>query len=192
MTRGALVQTTTEFSPLVLFFIAGQLYPFELAVLVLVIVTVIATGVAWLYHRHIPLLPLASGILVVITGTLTVYFNQPDAIILGDTIWFWGLAAAIMIGFTRQQHFLEHIFDQTFAITPAGWRRLSFRWLVVLLLAGAANEYVRIMLSPEFWIDYRFTKVLIIAAFACYQFTLARRYRIEGEANAWGLRIKEA
>ncbi len=80
------------------------------------------------------------------------------------------------------------MFDKTFAITKAGWTRLSWRWFTVLILAGFANEYVRIMMTPEFWIDYRFTKILLLMAFSFYQFTLARRYRIEGESNAWGLR----
>jgi len=188
MNIGAIIQVSYEFAPLVTFFVAGQLLPFSGAVLALVIATLVSLIVAWTYHRHIPVMPLVSGVLTLVTGILTLYFNKPDAIILADTIYFWGLAAAILAGFWQKKHMLERMFDKTFAITKAGWARLSWRWFTVLVLAGLANEYVRIMLSPEFWIDYRFTKILIIAAFSFYQFTLARKYRIEGEANAWGLR----
>jgi len=189
MNTGAAVQIFYEFAPLVTFFIAGQVLPFYGAVFALLVATIISIIIAWTYHRQVPVMPLASGSLVLITGTLTLYFNQPDAIILADTIYFWGLALAIALGFRQQKHVLEHMFDKTFAITKAGWTRLSWRWFTVLILAGFANEYVRIMMTPEFWIDYRFTKILIIAAFSFYQFTLARKYRIEGEANTWGLRI---
>lgn len=190
MTPGALIQTFYEVMPIVAFFVAGQVLPFSGAVLVLLIATLVSTATAWLYHKQLPILPLASGALVLITGTMTLYFKQPDAIIIADTIWFWGLAIAIVVGFYREKHLIEHMFDRTFAITKAGWRKLSFRWLKVMVLAGAANEYVRITMSPEFWIDYRFTKILFITGFAMYQFRLARKYRIEGEANSWGLRTK--
>ena len=188
MNAGAAIQIFYEFAPLVTFFIAGQLLPFYGAVASLLIATCISIIIAWSYHKQIPIMPLASGSLVLITGGMTLYFNQPDAIILADTIYFWGLAIAILFGFKQKKHILERMFDKTFAITKAGWTRLSWRWFTVLVLAGLANEYVRIMLTPEFWIDYRFTKILLIAAFSFYQFTLARRYRIEGLSNTWGLR----
>lgn len=189
MSRSAIIQTTYEFAPVVTFFVTGQFLPFSQAVLALLAATTVSLALAWSHHRQLPIMPLLSGGLTLITGTITVYFNQPDAIIIADTIYFWGLAAAILIGFKTKRHMLERMFDKTFAITKAGWTRLSWRWFVVLVLAGLANEYVRLMMSPEFWIDYRFTKIMIIAAFSFYQFTLARRYRIEGESNSWGLRV---
>ncbi len=189
MSLGAIIQIFYEFAPLVTFFIAGQFLPFTEAVLALIVATCISLAVAWTYHRQIPVMPLLSGGLTLITGTITVYFNEPNAIIIADTIYFWGLALAILVGFTMKRHMLERMFDKTFAMTKAGWTKLSWRWFVVLVIAGMANEYVRITTSPEFWIDYRFTKIMIITAFSFYQFTLARRYRIEGESNSWGLRI---
>ena len=188
MNVGAAIQVFYEFAPLVTFFVAGQVLPFSGAVLALIIATAISLVIAWWYHRQVPIMPLASGVLVLITGTLTIYFNQPNAIILADTIYFWGLAGAILVGFRQKRHILQRMFDKTFAITQAGWDKLSWRWFTVLILAGFANEYVRLTMTPEFWIDYRFTKILLIAAFSFYQFTLARRYRIEGESNKWGVR----
>jgi intracellular septation protein A len=106
-------------------------------------------------------------------------------------VYFGTFAVLIAIGFWRKKHFLERVFDLTFAMTREGWDKLSRRWLVLFILAASANEFVRITMTPEFWIDYKFTKVIIIATFACYQFTLSRKYRIPGESNAWGLRIKD-
>lgn len=191
MTPGALVQVFYELAPVIAFFVAGQLYSFMTAVWVLMLATLLSVIVAWWYHRHLPFLPLASAVLVLVSGGLTVYFANPDAIILADTIYFWGLAAAILVGMRQEKQLLERMFDQTFAITAAGWRKLSWRWFIVLVAAGLANEYVRATMTPEFWVDYRFTKVALIMLFSLYQFTLARQYRIEGEANAWGLRIRD-
>lgn len=188
MNFGALIQITYEFAPLVTFFVAGQVLSFYGAVWALVIATALSTMLAWWYHRQIPIMPLASGALVIITGGITLYFDNPNAIILADTIYFWGLAAAILISLRWRVSLLQRMFDKTFAITSAGWRKLSLRWVTVLILAGIANEYVRMMMTPEFWIDYRFTKIMLIMLFSVYQFTLARRYRIAEESNSWGLR----
>lgn len=191
MTNRAIIQIFAEFGPVVAFFTAGQLLPFTQAVAVLVVTTILGLILSWLNFGRLPVLPLWSGVIVIITGTLTIYFQMPDAIIIADTIYFWLFAALVAIGFYRPTHFLERLFDETFAITPAGWRRLSQRWLVVLIIAGFANEYVRMTMTPEFWIDYKFTKVILLTMFSLYQFTLARKYRIEGESNIWGLRISD-
>jgi len=191
MTLGAFIQVFTEFGPIFAFFLAGQLLPFESAVLVLVCSTALCLALSKWYLGQVPLMPLASGGIVIVTGLLSVYFHMPDAIILADTLYFWTFASLIGVGFFRPRHFLERVFDATFAVKKEGWRILSVRWLWVLVLAGFANEYVRIFMTPEFWIDYKFTKVLIITGFACYQFRLSARYRIETESNIWGLRTKD-
>lgn len=191
MTPGAIIQLFYEFTPVVAFFIAGKLFSFQQAVLTLIVATLASLVVAWVYHRRLPIMPLASGVLVLIAGLVTVLFHTPDAIILADTIYYWSLAGAIMIGFYKNNHILDIMFNRTIAITDRGWDILSTRWLVALLLAGVANEYVRHSYTAHEWIDYRFCSVLLIMGFACYQITLSRKYRIEGESNTWGLRIKD-
>jgi len=103
-------------------------------------------------------------------------------------LYFFALASIIAVFFWRDKHFLEHMFDMTFAMETAGWRILSLRWLTLLLLAGIGNEVVRLAFTPEVWIDYRFVKILLIIGFAFYQFRLSRQYRIPGESNSLGLR----
>lgn len=191
MTRGALVQMFSEFFPILAFFVAGQLYPFTTAVSILVSTTLLSLVLSLWYLRHWPVMPIVSGIIVIVTGGITVLYDQPDAIIFADTLYFFLLALFIALGFTQQRHFLERVFDATFAMTREGWHKLSVRWLVLLVVAGIANEIVRILMTPEFWVDYKFTKVLLISAFAAFQFRLARRYRLPGESNRFGLRVHE-
>ena len=192
MTRRAVVQVSTEFAPIFAFFLAGQFLPFEPAVLVLIAVTVACLVISRWYLGQVPVLPLWSGLIVIVTGALTVYFHVPDAIIFADTMYYLAFAGLIAAGFYRSEHFLERVFNATFAVTREGWQKLSWRWLWIFVAAAIANEYVRIMLTPEFWIDYKFSKVLLITAFAAYQVTLARKYRLPEAANTWGFRTATA
>jgi intracellular septation protein len=189
MSHGAYVQIFSEFFPIVAFFIAGQLYSFEKAALILIITTAFSLSISLIKIRKIPIMPLFSALTVFIFGGLTVYLDQPGFLIFSDTFYFFALAGIIGIFFWRDKHFLEHIFDMTFAMKKEGWYILSQRWFIVLILAGIGNEIVRLAFTPEVWIQYRFVKILLITGFCFYQFKLSKKYRIPGESNALGLRI---
>lgn len=189
MSRGAYIQIFSEFFPVVAFFAAGQLFSFMTAAIVLIGTTLLSLVVSLVNIGKIPVMPIFSGVIVFFFGGLTLYLDQPDFLIFADTFYFFALAAIIAVFFWRQKHFLEHMFDITFAMTAEGWRLLSIRWLTVLLLAGVGNEIVRLAFTPEVWIDYRFVKILLIVAFSFYQFRLSKKYRIPKESNALGLRV---
>lgn len=189
MSRGAYIQIFSEFFPIVVFFLAGQLYSFATAALLLVITTLFTLTLSIINIGKIPVMPIFSGAVVFIFGGLTVYLDQPGFLIFSDTFYFFSLAAAIGFFFWREKHFLEHMFDATFAMKKEGWRILSHRWFIVMVLAGIGNEIVRLAFTPEVWIDYRFVKIIVIAGFSVYQFRLSKKYRIPGESNALGLRI---
>ncbi len=191
MSARALLQLTSEFGPLVAFLLAGQLTTFIGAVWVLLIATIVSVCYTLLAHRQLPWLPIASAIVAVASAIATLAFNKPDAIIFADTAYYWGFAIAIYIGFFRSQHFLEHIFSSTFAITRAGWQVLSRQWFALLIIAGLSNEFVRLTMTPEFWLDYRASKIGLLALFAILQLLVARWYRIPGESTRWGVRLSQ-
>lgn len=173
---------------MVLFFVAGQIYPFEAAAAILVISTIVSISYTLWYENRIPMLPFVSAIIVIILGCITVFFHKPDAIIFADTIYYFMIAIGIALGLYFNKLILKTLFNPVFAMSDEGWRLLSWRWLTILLIAGSANEAVRIIATPEFWIDFRAAKIGVLMLFAFYQFRLSRRYRIPEESNSWGLR----
>ena len=88
MTHAGVLQIICEFLPVFAFFIAAQLLDFVPAVAVLVVTTVVCFLVSLCALRHMPLMPIFSTIIVLITGILTIYFDKPQAIIFADTIYF--------------------------------------------------------------------------------------------------------
>ena len=192
MNRSSFLHIIAEFGPVFAFFISGQFTDFFGAALVLVISTVFACVVMWLLDRHIPVVPLVSAVFVIGGGSLTLYLQNPDALILADTVFYLTMAIAIIVPLWRGWLIMKSVFGNVFAITDEGWRKLSLRWFYFLILAALANDAVRILFTPEVWIDYRFFKVILVTAFAFYQFTLSSNYRIDGEANKLGLRITHA
>ena len=189
MNGAALWSLFTEFGPIIVLFVAGQLTDFNTAVAYFVGATAGASAISWWRARQLPVLPLISAVFVIVGGIITLVYDAPDAIIFADTIYYLLLALLFVYSlYGRHGIFLKRLFGNVFAITDRGWRVLTIRWLVLCVVAAIINEYVRQTASPEVWIDYRFYKTIAITLFAVFQLSLSRKYRIVEEANAWGFR----
>lgn len=188
MNQKALLHLLNEFVPVIGFFIAAQLYSFYTATAILMALTVTALSVGWYTERHFPLLPVISGLFVIISGGITIVYQAPDALIFADSLYYFLMGLTIGGGLLFGVNILKYIFGRVFAMTDLGWGILARRWVVIFLLGGAANEVVRIFATPEVWVEFKVLKVVTIAVFGLYQFTLARRHRLPEESTEWGLR----
>ena len=189
MNKKALLHLLNEFAPVIAFFIAAQFFSFYTATAVLVASTLLALAAGWLFDKRFPILPIISGFFIITSGLITIYYEAPDALIFADSLYYLLMGAIILIGLFFRANLLKLIFNRTFAISDIGWKILAERWVAIFLLAGAANEVARFALSPEEWVNFKVLKVVTITVFGFYQFTLSRKYRLEGKSNEWGLRI---
>lgn len=189
MTKAAAIHLLTELAPVSVFFIVGQFYDFLTCVLILVMTTLGALFISWIYERRLPFLAIFSTLFIVVFGLITLVYKSPDVFIFADSLYYFTCAAAVGYGLLRRHLYLKWLFERTFAMSDEGWYILSLRWLYLFIFAGVANELVRILFTPDIWIDYKFLKVLLIAGFGMYQFTLSRRFRIPELSNKWGLRL---
>lgn len=189
MNQKALLHLTNEFAPIVAFFLAAQLYSFFTATAVLIASTIIALAVGWYYEKRFPMIPIISAGFVIISGAITLVYRAPDALIFADSLYYFLMGITTLLGLLLGKNFLKLIFETTFAMNDIGWRILANRWIIIFLAAGVINEIARFHLSPEEWVNFKVLKVVTIAIFGFYQFTLSRRYRLPELSNAWGLRI---
>jgi len=184
----ALLHLTNEFAPIVAFFIAAQIYSFFTATAVLVFFTVLALTLGWIFEKRFPIIPIISAFFVIISGAITLIYKAPDALIFADSLYYFLMGITTLSGLLLGKNFLKLIFETTFAMSDLGWRILANRWVIIFLAAGMINEIARFQLSPEEWVNFKVLKVITIAIFGFYQFTLSRRYRLPELSNAWGLR----
>jgi intracellular septation protein len=188
MNKKAILHLGNEFAPIAAFYLASQFCSFFFATGVLVFATIIALSLGWIYERRFPAVPIISGFFVIISGSITLLYHAPDALILGDSLYYFSMSLAILFGLLLKVNLLKKIFSTTFAMQDIGWNILARRWIIIFMLSGIANEIARFNLTPEEWVHFKFIKVLSITIFGFYQFTLSRRYRIKEESNSWGLR----
>jgi intracellular septation protein len=188
MNQKALLHLFNEFVPVLAFFLAAQFFSFYTATSVLMVFTVIALSLGWHFERHFPVLPIISGVFVIISGIITLIYRAPDALIFADSLYYFLTGLTIAVGLVFRTNILKMIFGRIFAMHDIGWKILSLRWTIIFLLGGVANETVRILGTPEIWVHFKVMKVATITIFGMYQFTLSRKYRIPEESNEWGLR----
>lgn len=188
MNKKAVLHLLNEFLPIIGFFLATQVYDFFTATAVLMAFTVIALSAGWYFERHLPILPIISGFFVLISGAIVLLYKAPDALIFADTLYYLLMAVVIGIGLLYNVNILKRIFARVFAMNDTGWRILAWRWVCIFFIGGVLNELVRLLATPEIWVDFKVLKVFTIAIFGFYQFTLSKKYRIPELSNEWGLR----
>lgn len=189
--RRATLHLTTEFVPVVAFFLAGNFLSLDHATYVLIGTTVGALIIGLWFAGRMPVLPVVSTLFVLVSGGITLREHNAEALIIADSLYYFLLAGVVAGGLSLRFNIIKYFFDHTFAMTDEGWDLVAWRWVTIFILAGAANELVRILLTPEAWFDFRFIKVLTISVFGVLQIQLARRYRIVGQSNEWGLRTRD-
>ncbi len=190
MNRTSLLALIAEFGPIIAFFIAGRVTDFFSAVTILMVTTTLAVVASWHLDRRVPWLPIISAFFVLLGGCITLLYRAPDAIIVADTLYYLAIVLALGISLNLKTLLLKQLFGTVFAMTDDGWKVITWRWFWFLLAAAIANEIARALLTPESWIDYRFYKTILVTLFAISQFSYSRRYRIPGESNSWGLRLR--
>lgn len=178
-----------EILPLFVFFIVGQYLPFLQAVGSYIGTTVVTIGVIWHLQKRVSFLALIFGGVIIISGTLSIWFSNPDILLISDTLYYLGAALVVGILAVVKINVMQKLFDHTFAITDTGWRILNQRWMIALALAGIGNELVRQFGSTDNWLWFQLARTIILVLFATYQFTLSKRYRRPG-ATAWGIRVQ--
>jgi len=188
MNTKAILHLVNEFAPIIAFFISAQLFSFFVATGVLVVTTIMALSIGWVFEKRFPIIPIISGFFVIISGIITLVYQEPDALIFADSLYYFSMGIAILVGLFFKKNLLKKIFYSTFAMEDIGWLLLAQRWIIIFLLSGTINEIARHTMSPEQWVHFKVLKVISITIFGFYQFTLSKKYRIPGESNSWGLR----
>jgi intracellular septation protein len=198
------VKFTLELGPLLLFFFANSrpklfaplMEPFLPAKLltgesaglftataVLMVAVVLALIVSYALTRRLPVMPVATAILVVVFGGLTFYFQDPSFIKMKPTILYACFGAALLGGLIFNRPLLPIVLDNAMSLTETGWRILTLRWGFFFLGLAVLNEIVWRTQSNDHWVLFKFPgTVILIFVFTFSQVPLIMKHELRGEA----------
>jgi intracellular septation protein len=180
-----ILKLALELGPLALFFAAYAKLGIFAATGVLMAGVLVTLVVSYVLLRRVPIMPLVTAAIVVIFGSLTIFFHDETLIKIKPTALYILFAAALFAGMAFNKPMLKIMFDGALHVTEEGWRRLTWRWAFFFLALAILNEIVwrtsAAYLAPteatDLWVKFKtfgFLPLTLLFAFA--QAPLIMRY----------------
>ncbi|MEZ0168910.1 septation protein A [Microvirga sp. TS319] len=183
-----------EMGPLALFFIANayadkfgvaESQRIFVATALFIAATVAALATSYALLRKLPIMPLVSGVVVVVFGGLTLFLHDETFIKLKPTIVNTMFGLILLGGLYFRKPLLEIVLDSMFELTEEGWRKLTLRWALFFFALAALNEIVWRTQTTDFWVSFKVFGIMpLTIAFALAQTPLLLRYEVKKAEEA--------
>ncbi len=171
--------------------LAGMIPAFEgmdpilIATAVFMVATVISLVVSRMKFGKLPVMPLVSGVVLLVFGGLALYLQDEIFIKMKPTIVNSLFGIVLLVGLVFRKNLLSYVFDAAFSLTDEGWRKLTLRWGIFFFVLAIINEIVWRNFSKDFWVSFKFFGfVPITMVFTLMQMPLIEKYSLDQEKRA--------
>lgn len=183
-----------ELGPLVIFFVTNA-YGDRLGIAedrrifvatgIFVAATLVALAVHYALVRRLPIMPIVSGVVVLVFGGLTIALQDETFIKLKPTIVNALFGAVLLGGLYLRKPILATVLDSVIAIDEAGWRKLTLRWALFFFVLAILNEIVWRSQTTDAWVKFKVFGIMpLTALFALAQTPLIVRHELKEGAAA--------
>ena len=196
-----------EFGPLLVFFLgimrsdwlvglfpslASIGKPIFIATALFIVATAISLAITWALTRTIPLMPLVSGLIVLVFGGLSIWFQNDTFIKMKPTIVYALFAVLLLGGLAFGRSLLGYVFEAAFQLDDDGWRKLTFRWGLFFIFCAVLNEVLwrglaaayPPELADEYWATFKlFGFTALTFLFVLSQMPLIMRHSVEDKSE---------
>lgn len=167
-----------DFFPLVLFFIAFQLYDVYVATAVAIAATFAQIGWLKLRRRKVDAMLWVSLAIIVVFGGLTLALHDETFIKWKPTVLYWLFAVILAVsdlGFRR--NLIRAMLAGQVQLPDFAWRRLSWSWVGFFAFMGAANLWVAFTFPLATWVKVKvFGGMGMLLLFVLLQAVYLARY----------------
>lgn len=190
-----LLKFVLELGPLMVFFfgnsrgeqlaeafpaLAGFGGPIFIATALFMVAITISLTVSWAMTRTLPMMPLITGIVVLVFGGLTLFLQDELFIKLKPTIVNGLFGSLLLGGLLFGKSLLGHVFGAVFKLDTQGWRILTLRWGLFFFFLALLNEVVWRNFSTDFWVAFKVWGMFpITMVFTLLQMPLIMRHATE-------------
>jgi intracellular septation protein len=173
---------TLEFGPLALFFLSYATLGIFAATGVMMVSALVTLAVSYKLLGRVPIMPLVTAAIVLVFGSLTLFYHDETLIKIKPTVLYLLFAAAMFFGIAFRKPMLQIMFDGAFRLTPEGWRRLTWRWAFFFLFLAALNELIWRTQTTAHWVTFKsFGFIPLTVLFALAQGPLISKFEAAGE-----------
>lgn len=123
----------------------------------------VALAVGFAAERRVAPMPLFAGGAALIAGLLTLVFKDPVFVKMKPTAINLVLGLGMLGGLAAGKSPLRLLLGDALQLSPAGWRRLTFRYGLFFLALAALNEAVWRTQSDATWALFRMPGLPLLA-----------------------------
>ena len=177
--KAQLLKLAVEVGPLVVFFVVNARAGIFWGTGVFMGATVASLIASRILFGRVSVMPLVTGVCVMVFGGLTLWLQDDHFIKIKPTIVNALFAGALFIGLFAGQSLLRVIFGEVFRLTDEGWRKLTLRWAFFFVFLAVLNEVMWRSFSTDTWVSFKVFAVMpLTMAFAVAQVGLLRQYEL--------------
>lgn len=163
--------------PVLLFFAAYKLAGIYAATAIAIVATLAQIG--WVRWRHgrVDKMLVASGVLIVVFGGMTLFLHDPTFIKWKPTVLYWLFAVVLAGGALFGRNPIRAMLAEQITLPEPVWARLNLSWIAFFAIMGIANLYVAYAFSEETWVNFKlFGGMGAMLAFVLVQGLLISRH----------------
>ena len=148
------------------------------ATVALMIATPVSLIASQILLKRIPVMPLVTGVFVLIFGGLTIYLRDPTFIKIKPTILYLLFAGALGGGLFFGKLLLKNLLGEALQMQDEGWRLLTQRWIGFFIVLAIMNEAVWRNFTETTWVAFKSFGVMpLTIAFMLAQLSLIMKYQ---------------
>ena len=161
--------------------LAGTDYSgFIVAALILVPLLLAAIFILWLLTGSISRMQIFVGVMVVVFGGLTAWFNDERFFKMKTTIVYGTFAVILGAGLLRGKSLLQWVMAEALPMEPEGWMILTRRLTGMFAALAVANEVIWRTQTTELWVKLEtFAMPAALFVFLMLNFMALQRFIIE-------------
>lgn len=187
------LKLSLELGPVILFFVGytrikdqsfeilGNSYEgFIVATALFIPLLLLSTGILWWKTGQLSRMQIMTAILVVVFGSLGIWFNDDSFFKMKPTILYVMFAALLGFGLLRGESYLEYVMGEAMPLQKQGWMIFTRRMALFFGLLAVANEVIWRTMSTDAWVNFKtFGLTGITFVFFLSQARLFSRYAAE-------------
>ena len=182
--RPQIIKLALELGPLVLFFIMNGRADIFVATAWFMVAMVVSLALSWLILKKVAVMPLVTGVVVLVFGGLTLWLQDDTFIKMKPTITNVLFASVLLGGLVFGQSLLRYVFGDVYRLRAEGWWKLTLNWGLFFVVLAVLNEVVWRNFPTDFWVAFKVWGIMpLTVIFSMTQVPLLNKYAPPAEPD---------
>jgi intracellular septation protein len=189
--RPQLIRVALEIGPLIVFFVVNARADIFAATAWFMGAMALSLALSWILLRRVAVMPLVTGVVVLVFGGLTLWLQDDTFIKMKPTIVNVLFGSVLLGGLFFGQSLLRYVFGDVYKLKPEGWVVLTVRWGLFFFGLAIANEVVwRVAdatiadqkAATDLWVAFKVWAIMpITVVFSFFQLPVLKQYAPDPE-----------